>query len=617
MKRRALLILSICCLLLISVNAVAQSFGEVGTEVHPFSSELPEPLGSLFIGSQWEGYHPVSGSYSTRFYEYNCAQILLEKGGQYRLCVFFYDGTNWVLSASTEKALLPGKQPLIVAEADYGESFDLVYENSDGTVETYSFFRGSDTWRFNQYVRTLQGIEEMVIYTDARALQANSVPCFNAHSVLLPEFDAAAFPRTLEQAIQEGELVPEAQTNIGMIRQVITGGGFPSVTMFDAPSRRANVRMRYFPGVEVEVLAIADGFVHIQVGNMDGYVSREDIAIGQEKADVYPWKGIPGLTRAQMPKSTVSFFESASWNATILNQLETARYVRVLGINVDSQWLQIAIPELNTPLTSISHTLVEEAPIIGFLLITEVTQTDNLHSAVVENPNPSDRLNLRVGPDKSCTSLGKYYNGVEVEFLFGTENAESWRHVIIEGVVGYVDSSFLDFSSDGGYVYLPPLAKVQGTSNGLELRSEPIETADSKGTYENGMVVEVLAVCGSYAHVRTQEGICGYMALKQLGGEPKSAASAKLKVLKDTPLYPEKSKDAMSEHALSAGESVAIYRRPAQRWMRSYDYDLGAMGELFLAANDEWIYVAGDGKWGYVPADCLESPWNPSHPLNH
>ena len=37
--------------------------------------------------------------------------------------------------------------------------------------------------------------------------------------------------------------------------------------------------------------------------------------------------------------------------------------------------------------------------------------------AVVNNPNPADRLHLRVSPERGATSLGKFYNGTPVQVL--------------------------------------------------------------------------------------------------------------------------------------------------------------------------------------------------------
>lgn len=40
--------------------------------------------------------------------------------------------------------------------------------------------------------------------------------------------------------------------------------------------------------------------------------------------------------------------------------------------------------------------------------------TQYANTAVVNNPDPADRLHLRAAPSSSAVSLGKYYNGVEV-----------------------------------------------------------------------------------------------------------------------------------------------------------------------------------------------------------
>jgi len=41
-----------------------------------------------------------------------------------------------------------------------------------------------------------------------------------------------------------------------------------------------------------------------------------------------------------------------------------------------------------------------------------VTKTSNMHSALIANPDPRDRLNLREKPIMTAKSLGKYYNGI-------------------------------------------------------------------------------------------------------------------------------------------------------------------------------------------------------------
>ena len=71
-------------------------------------------------------------------------------------------------------------------------------------------------------------------------------------------------------------------------------------------------------------------------------------------------------------------------------------------------------------------------------------------TAVVSNPNPQDRLNLREQPSEAAASLGKYYNGVVVQIDQNLQNG--WVHVTIgngEGIAqGYMSTQYLAFGQD-------------------------------------------------------------------------------------------------------------------------------------------------------------------------
>ena len=72
-------------------------------------------------------------------------------------------------------------------------------------------------------------------------------------------------------------------------------------------------------------------------------------------------------------------------------------------------------------------------------------QADHSDWALVTNPNPADRLNLRAQPDKKSTSLGKYYSGAPVRIL---ENRGEWARVEILGVEGWMMTQFLAIGED-------------------------------------------------------------------------------------------------------------------------------------------------------------------------
>lgn len=65
--------------------------------------------------------------------------------------------------------------------------------------------------------------------------------------------------------------------------------------------------------------------------------------------------------------------------------------------------------------------------------------------ALVHNPDPADRLNLRTEPNTSCRTLGKYYNGTPVKLLTGRSNG--FVQVDILGVTGWMMEDFISYET--------------------------------------------------------------------------------------------------------------------------------------------------------------------------
>lgn len=106
---------------------------------------------------------------------------------------------------------------------------------------------------------------------------------------------------------------------------------------------------------------------------------------------------------------------------------------------------------LHRPCNIICYGLVALNLVFSFFLFLNSAIADessfSLETAVVSNPNPQDRLNLREQPSKAAASLGKYYNGVAVHINQNLQN--SWAYVTIgsgEGVAqGYMSTQYLAF----------------------------------------------------------------------------------------------------------------------------------------------------------------------------
>lgn len=81
-----------------------------------------------------------------------------------------------------------------------------------------------------------------------------------------------------------------------------------------------------------------------------------------------------------------------------------------------------------------------------------MAQLDTSGYALVNNPNPADRLHLRTKPDKGAASLGKFYNRTPV-WVLSVEG--EWAHVYVGGVrglEGYMMTKYLAMGGDNPQV---------------------------------------------------------------------------------------------------------------------------------------------------------------------
>ena len=129
--------------------------------------------------------------------------------------------------------------------------------------------------------------------------------------------------------------------------------------------------------------------------------------------------------------------------------------------------------------------------------------------AVVRNPDPADRLHLRVQPDRSAESLGKFYNGTPLSVL-GQEG--DWTRVALglDGPDGWMMTRYLAFGSemDGVEPVFPHLMYV------LELEDrQPAYSAPREGPEKElaGAISVVGVVEDEFYILLTDLGDAGYV----------------------------------------------------------------------------------------------------------
>lgn len=133
--------------------------------------------------------------------------------------------------------------------------------------------------------------------------------------------------------------------------------------------------------------------------------------------------------------------------------------------------------------------------------------------AVVNNPNPEDRLNLREQPSRRSTSLVKYFNGTVVDII--EEEDDTWVFVHIGQTSGYMMKAYL---ADPGAGVEPctPVAVISDPYSRYQwLRSSTLSGAAYLVCLPVGSQVTVLGLTKTHAHVQVG-GITGYLPLSCL-----------------------------------------------------------------------------------------------------
>ena len=138
-----------------------------------------------------------------------------------------------------------------------------------------------------------------------------------------------------------------------------------------------------------------------------------------------------------------------------------------------------------------------------------VSRLDRRDWAVVNNPNPADRLHLRSQPSRDAAPLGKYYSGTPVQVL---ERQGDWTKVMIFGCAkGWMMTKYLSFGSDMDDVEPAwPVLFAKGSEPEKTVYRQPNRNAPCDWTDQTQLVV--LGILGDeWYHVLFDDGLSGYV----------------------------------------------------------------------------------------------------------
>ena len=272
----------------------------------------------------------------------------------------------------------------------------------------------------------------------------------------------------------------------------------PKATQFlnlrQYPSYSAPVIGIFYNGASFRVLSVMDGWVQVQMDGtaVQGYFRQEFVSLSGGA-------GYATIKTANGGKLNLRSAPSYQ-NSKILSQLPNGSTVSVLlqgktfwKVSVNGQTGYMDSAFLKPSAAPAPAPAPGPAPATtGY--------------GVVNNPLPTQYLNLRSTPSTTAKVLAQYKNGIRLEIV---EPGETWCKVYgkASGNLGYVMTKYLRLYG----VSASPTKTVQNGSTYVNLRSAPSQqTGNVYQRLYSGSVVTVLTPGDEWTQVR-YGGVTGYM----------------------------------------------------------------------------------------------------------
>lgn len=145
-----------------------------------------------------------------------------------------------------------------------------------------------------------------------------------------------------------------------------------------------------------------------------------------------------------------------------------------------------------------------------------LARMDTSAYALVNNPNPEDRLHLRARPDKGAYSYGKFYNRTPVRVL---ERGDTWTKVQIgrggAAMTGYMMTRFLAFNEEEKAALacaFPQKLLLETHPVGVHMYAEPKSSAVTERMFKQTSRDFIIGVAGDEWYIVLRaDGAVGYV----------------------------------------------------------------------------------------------------------
>ena len=212
-------------------------------------------------------------------------------------------------------------------------------------------------------------------------------------------------------------------------------GGQELLDLYAKPSAGSKSLGAYRNGTTVQVVDTQGEWAHVQLYGAEGYMSLDALMLTDK------YNSLTHITWGRKRREDappLMLYEGPSEEApsdTILEDV-SMRILDTVGVwyLVDVQGRQGYVPGQNL---HVVHSRTRD-------------YDTNITYFVVANPNGQDRLHLRREPSTKSESLGRYFNGTQVEVIPEANPMGDWRHVRVDGKEGYMMAEYLQSIDWGG-----------------------------------------------------------------------------------------------------------------------------------------------------------------------
>jgi uncharacterized protein YgiM (DUF1202 family) len=206
------------------------------------------------------------------------------------------------------------------------------------------------------------------------------------------------------------------------------------LALFSKPDSGAKSLGKYGNGTTVQVMDTKDGWAHVQLYDAQGYMPLDSLMFTDK------FNGLVHITWGRKHRNRtepLKLYAGPSEKATaeVITEDVSMRILDTVGV-----WYHVLIKDRE------GYVPVQDLNVVH----SEMPDYENdISCFVVANPNSQDRLHLREQPSTKSRSLGRYFNGTQVENI-GSETLDGWLHVRVDGQEGYMMLQYLIYIGWGG-----------------------------------------------------------------------------------------------------------------------------------------------------------------------